>query len=184
MDWKFWLGFALGILGLLGIGSLVEILRRPTVTLESPLNPADLMSTRLVIHNDSWSGFSGLRVTAMATDVKSTFGTLGSAYTGWDSVVIPPDLDAGEEQTIAYPFRGIHFGGTLLSGNFGLIVSYRIKYLPYWERRRGFLFTVAVQADGHSRFEQQPGDEIEREYKSYEDAKKEQDRLRRFFPPT
>ena len=172
-DWKFWLPFMLGLL------ALKPLLEPPTISLQPPLNPKNLMSTHFVIHNGSWCDYSDLKVTAMAKNIKTSFVSADDMEVGWDSVPVPRDLSGGEDMTIPYPFRSIGFGGTLLSGDFGLIVSYRLKRFPFIERRTGFHLTVAVQADGNSRFEIQPGgDEMEKEYREYE----KQQSLRPFVP--
>lgn len=162
-DWKWWTGTALAVLAL-----LLSMTWRPDVSMEPPLDPDNVLSTQFVIENGTWFGFTGMKAAAMSKNIKTTFGSVGSMLSGWDTLPIPSELPAGEKRTIPYPFRSIQLGGTVLAGDFGLIISYRPKYLPFWERRRGFLFTIGVQSDKRSRFQRQPGQEIEKEYEEYE----------------
>jgi hypothetical protein len=175
-DWKYWLAFAIGALALaLGI---LETKARPSVSLESPLDPANVMSTQFILENDTWFDFVDMKAAAIIKNLDTTFGHVGTIASGWNTLPIAPELKAGDKRTIPYPLQGVSFGGTVTSGDFGLIISYRPRWWPFWERRRGFLFTIGVQADGHSRFQQQPGEGIEREYQEYEENK-----AQRIFPP-
>jgi hypothetical protein len=165
-DWRYWTATALAVLGL-----IVSMTWRPDISMESPLDPDNVLSTQFVVENSTWFDFTDVKAAAMSKNIKTTLASVGSIYSGWDTLPIPPELPAGEKRTIPYPFRSIQFGGTVLAGDFGLIISYTPKYLPFWKRERGFLFTIGVQSDGRSRFQRQPGEEVEKEYEQYEKSR-------------
>jgi hypothetical protein len=167
-NWEWWIPLLISVLGafLTIVGIIATTRARPTVSLEPPLDPDNVNSTQFVIVNDTWFDFRDMKAAGIMKNYKTSFIQEGGVMTtGWDTIPIPPDLNADERSTIPSPLRSIGLGGTIFSGEFGLIISYRPKWLPFWERRRAFRFTIALQSDGRNRFEQQPGaEEIEKEY--------------------
>jgi hypothetical protein len=169
-DWKYWTTAALAVLAV--FLAIVSMTWRPDVSIESPLDPNDVMSTQFVLENGAWFDFTHVKAAAVSKNIKTTLVSVGEMDSGWQTLPLPSELPAGEKKTIPYPLQSIHFGGTVLAGDFGLVISYTPKYLPFWKRKRGFLFTIGVQSDGRSRFQRQPGQEVEKEYEQYEQYEK------------
>jgi len=165
-EWKYWLELLVGVLGVLL--TIATMKAQPSMSLEPPLDPRNVMSTQFVVDNDTWFDFESMQVAAISTDITTTLIHADEVSSGWTTLPIPKELKSGDRETIPHPLRATEFGGRVLSGKFGLVISYRPKWLPFLERRKGFLFTIGVQADGNSRFQQQPGEQVERDYSELE----------------
>lgn len=140
---------------------------RPTLSLEEPLNPLDILTTPVVISNDGMLPLNNVDVATFIIDVRYLGG--GEQYHSIGVNYVPPsrELDIGEKRTV--PFR--EFVNKLYPPIFAdvlMVVSFNRKYIPFSETSRAFRFVTQTQADGKLRFEQQPAggdiiDEYERE---------------------
>lgn len=156
------LGLILGAVGLLLTAA--EFQARPTVSLESPLDPTNVLTTPIVISNEGLLSITDVNVATyiIEADYKDQgieIGSLGVRYA-------PPNqrLEPGERETA--PFQQMVFSAQspMISGDVALIVSFMPQYMPFIHRIRPFRFRTVKQADGNLRFEQQPPQDVVRQY--------------------
>lgn len=165
-DWKFWVGLGIAIAGLIlgAIGLNLAIEARPTISLETPLNPDDVLTTPFVISNDGALSLENVTAAILVRNFEDTHGNHIGGLVGWGSVPTSPEMRPSDRKTIQ-PFSHIvNEENPIISGEVAIVVSYTPAYIPLWPKHRGFRFVVERQSDGRSRFEQQPSEGIEEDY--------------------
>jgi hypothetical protein len=156
-DWKYWLALVLSLLiGALGLRAI------PTVSLETPLNPDDVLSTPIVISNDGLLALTNVNVATYV--VQEQWGLNAAAHDTFGAGYYPPNqrLEPGEAETV--PFRTLVSAGEgvskLTCADVALIVSFQVEYIPFIRRIRPFRFKTMGQKDGTLRFQKQPPGDV------------------------
>ena len=166
-DWKYWLATVLAVAGLI-LGA-ITLQARPTISLESPLDPNDVFSTPIIISNDGMLALNTVNVQSFFTYIN---------YEGKQSTRVqhyeigggfsPPDqtLEIGEKETVNLQY----FLGSRSrqQSDIGLVVFFKSPCIPIL-RHRVFRFSTVAQKDGTLRLQQQPSGNI---YSEYEQAVK------------
>lgn len=162
--------FCIAIIGLLiGVISLVLAIKtEPNVSMESPLDPDSVLTTPFVISNDGPLSIENVKVAILVKGFRdSRNNTIGVGVSDWGITEMSREMKPGDRKTIPSPFqRLVMTVNPVVGGRFALVISFRPAYFPFWQKRRAFLFTIARQADGRSRFEQQPAENILDEYEA------------------
>jgi hypothetical protein len=162
-DWKYSLATALAIAGLI-LGA-ISLQARPTVSLEAPLDPADVLTTPFVISNDGMLSLNSV-------NVESYFSRIGygDPPNGADRYSIGrgfsprnQTLEIGEKETV----RVGHFMYTntppVTYADIAWIVYFRSPFIPIL-RHRVFRFVTVRQKDGTLRLQEQAAGNILNEY--------------------
>jgi hypothetical protein len=162
-DWKFWSGIVIAVLALI-LTALGLRAARPEVSLQPPLDPDNVMTTRFVISNQGMLSLEDVNVASFLKNFRdannNTIGIGSSDYT-----YAAGELQPGEGKTLPFaPF--IKTSTPVVHGDLSLIVSFSPSYLPFWKKTKGFKFSVVQQSDGRSRLEQQPSEGVEDEYQN------------------
>jgi len=159
-DWKSWVGVAIGLVSLI-LGSLI-LESRPTLSLDAPTKPEDILSTQAIISND---GALPLEDVDVAVFIRKIQGPKYSAGPTTGTRYQPPsrEMNIGDKKTIRISPVSIYVGTPIVSVDVGLIVCYRPDFVPAWMwmwfgKPKVFRFDSARFADGTSKLRQQPDD--------------------------
>jgi hypothetical protein len=157
---------ALGLIVALYVAEL-ELRPKPTMSLESPLDPDDALSTPFVLSNDGLLSLEDVKVAVIMKGFEdSRHNTVSIGATDWSVLPMSHELKPGDKKTIPAPFnRLIKTSDPVIAGEFAVVISFKPECVPFWQTYRGFRFAVARQSDGRSRFQQQPAEGVEEEYR-------------------
>jgi hypothetical protein len=157
-DWVGRIGFAATILGLL-IGALV-LVARPTISLEAPIDPDDILSTQVAISND---GALPLEDVDVAVWIRKIRGPKSTSIRMAGTKYQPPsrEMGIGDRKTITLSPISADVGNPVFEADIGLIICYRPAYVPQWlwfGKPKVFRFDSINKTDGSTRLRQQPDD--------------------------
>jgi hypothetical protein len=156
------------ILGVIGL--MLAIRTEPSVSTEPPLDPNKVLTTPFVIRNEGPLTIRDVSVAIMMRNFRDTNNNrIGTGTMGWSKTPVSEEMRRGIPKTIPGPFERIADDASqVIAGDYFVLVSFRpLLGISLWERKRAFRFTIALQSDGKSRFEQQPAPEsIIEEYES------------------
>jgi hypothetical protein len=163
-DWKYWAAFGITLAGAL-LGA-IALRAKPTASLEPPLDPNDVLTTRVVISNDGMLDLENVTIASVEEDV--LFGSTGHVNRSTKSLgekYSPPaeTLEIGEKETVEFR-KLVTSSDPIISADIGLVVTFTPQYLPRFRRTRAFRFKTVRQADGHLRLEEQPQGELLSDY--------------------
>jgi hypothetical protein len=136
--------------------------RPPVASVTPPLDPDNILTSRIVLSNNWWTDLIDLSVTSFfehVTDSRHNESAkeIGIRYTPNTKV-----LDAGA--TVPVPFSGLaKFTGVALYADIGLIVTYHPRYWPF-KKRKAFRFKTIKQSNGQLRLEQLPPNTLLEDY--------------------
>jgi len=134
---------------------------RPTVSLDTPLDPASVLTTPVVLSNDGPLALTDVHVYAFVLEINMP--GLHLKNTG-ASGYIPPSgrMEPGEKKTVPIG-QFLSYPGKFDKLDMLTVIEFRPAYMPFWRKRREFRFSGETQADGNMRLQQQPvGDAEER----------------------
>jgi hypothetical protein len=135
----------------------------PTVSLEPPIDPANVLTTRFVFANDG-------PFTLKDVHIELFNRVIGYADGGTEARIgrgfIPPArmLNVGQKETVPYAQFGFSAERPITSADIALIAFFTPKYIPFWHRSIPYRFTTVRQKDGLLRLEHQPEDDVLQEY--------------------
>jgi hypothetical protein len=175
VDWKFWSGMAVAVVGILlaVLGLWLAVEDRPTVSLGPLVDATNLLSTQVIIVNN---GVLPLRDVSVATFLQHALiggreftEDIGDEYQPPTRVLMP-----GEPITTDFSFMAGHRAG-FVNGfpkgpmrfddlDVALIVTFRPTWAPLWTRTRAFRFK-SVKTSGGTLLQQVPAEDIESEYR-------------------
>jgi len=160
-DWKFWSSTAIGAVGL--ALAVLTYEARPTISLDSPLDPDDVTTTPLVVSNDGMLALKDVNVVSFFSELlySRSMGMRDNIGTGYT----PPNqtLETGERETVNLK-TFVNFAAPVAGMDLALIIYYRMEYTPF-HRHRTFRFRAVRQADGKLRLQQQPAGGIYETYR-------------------
>lgn len=131
---------------------------RPTVSLDPPLDPADVLTSMIVISNDGILDLNNVGLQVVFKEMRWGNGSRAINNLGNFVYLNPPILEPGEHKTERL---GVFFaGGGLVYADIGVRVTFRPQYIPFWSKHRLFHFKTVKQADGNVRFVQEPASEF------------------------
>ena len=161
-DWKYWAAFFVTVAGVV-LGA-IALRARPTTSLEPPLDPNDVLTTRVVLSNDGMLDLENVTVASVEEEV--IFGNMGRSIKSLGEEYSPPAraLEIGEKETVEF-LTFFKANVPIVSADIGLIVRFTPEFLPFLRRTKAFRFKTVKQADGHLRLEEQPQGELLRDYK-------------------
>jgi len=137
--------------------------------LDTALDPADVMTTQIVISND---GLTDLQVVAAETFIKSikyepnvTIGeNLGQP------AVVRHTLAVGEKETIQpatfFGFQNIVSNAHISHLDFGIVFKFRPSYWPF-VKTTVFRFEAVRASDGAVRLRQKPAGNLNQDYEAF-----------------
>lgn len=164
LDWKFWAGVSIGLLGLIlsAVGLVLGLRAGPTVSLETPLDSSNVLTTPVEIANNGPLDLTNVRVETYVRNLVTAGG--GVVQDVMQINYFPPSktLVAGESKTV--PFGQLVKTDPPTSADVSIILYYHPEYMSFWEKRRVFRFTTAVQRDGTLRLQKQPAENILQRY--------------------
>jgi hypothetical protein len=161
-DWKYWLALAIGIIGLI-LGA-ITLQARPTVSLEAPLDPRNVLSTPFVISNDGMLALENVEVASFLIRVADINGNLQMGNIGGGYVPPSALLEAGERETV--PFK--HFlssDAPIIEADVALVVTFSPQFLAIIKETRVFRFVAVRQANGLLRLVQEPANDALQQYR-------------------
>jgi hypothetical protein len=161
-DWKVWAGIAIGILGLI-LGAL-GLRARPTVSLESPLDPKDILTTPFVISNDGMLDLENIEVQTFLIQIQYQNLWLERKSIGLKYFPPSKTLGIGERETVPLA-RLIKPTYPVITADVALIVTFTPQFLPFMRKTKVFRFITIRQPDGLLRLEQEPASDALEEYR-------------------
>jgi hypothetical protein len=149
-------GLAIGLLSLVitALG-LVAFRARPTVSLEAPLDPDNVLTTPVTISNEGVLYLADVRVVCFTRVIEDSRSNFAVNNIGKDYVPPAGTLEDGEKETVPL-LALVASTSPITSADVALIVSFEPGYMPFWTKRRAFRFKSVRQKDGLLRFEEQP----------------------------
>ena len=157
-DRKFWVGIAVGIVSII-LGALV-LKQRLTITLESPTDPSNIMSTQIIISND---GILALEDVDVAIFIRNIQGPKYGASRISGTRYQPParQMNVGDKRTVRLAPWRVGVGQPIQNVDIGVMVCYRPEILPKWlwaGNPKVFRIDSVLQSNGEVRLRQQPDD--------------------------
>jgi hypothetical protein len=141
--------------------TLIPVLRAgPSVSLDAPLNPDDVLTTPVEVVNNGSFDLNDVRVESLEL---SGFGGDSVSVGNIERGYVPPNkiLKSYESETV--PLKAFNIGKQRESEEIALIAFYNTNFPPFWHRRVAFRFKSVRQSDGRLRLEKQPaGDTLQR----------------------
>jgi hypothetical protein len=163
-DWVAWLALFLAIIGL--PPTIASWSSKPSVSLEAPLDPRDVLSTPVVLSNDGLMAIHNVQVATFIIKAAYDNGMVEIENTG--AGYVPPNetLDHASKQVV--PFKSLvnQRNARIIYADVALVVSYTPDFFPFWKKTRAFRFLSVWQADGLLRLEEQPESEALNKYTS------------------
>jgi hypothetical protein len=156
------LGIGVGITGLLL--TALQYQARPTVSLGTPLDPSDVMTTPITISNDGLTDLKDMRFQSFFKNIQFRDVRIGDEI-GTRLLDKIDTFAPGEKQEIL-PYQAIGIPsqyGTPIELDFALVVSFRPAYWPF-DKRRFFRFSIAHNSDGTARLRNIAANDIKRIY--------------------
>ena len=133
------------------------------VSLESPLDPKNVMTTPVIISNNGMLALSDVDVICFEIHTEWEVHSEGS-----DNIserYEPPSgkLDPGEQKTV--PLSQFNRARRrIVSSDIAMIVTLKMAIAPFWEGRKAFRFKTVRQSNGDLRFVQEPPEDALVEY--------------------
>lgn len=164
-DVKFWIAFVIALI----LGA-IQLRPKPIASLDTPLDPRDVLTTPIVIVNGGDLPLSNVSVTCFELATFSEGRGFGHDNLAEDYVLPSKTLNWGEAKTV--PLYHFFAPGNKIESDILLVVSYQMEYVPFFHRKKAFLFRTVKQADGNLRFVQEPAEE------AFEHFNKEYERIK------
>jgi hypothetical protein len=166
--WAFWLTVFALLLSIVGLTlTALQFQARPTVSLGTPLDPANVLSTPIIISNDGLENLQDMGFMSYFKEVKYEGGGEIANATGARVLEAVHTLTAGEKHEVLPAQVVGFFGGTprVRELDFALVVYFRPAYWPK-TKRRFFRFRVAQNSDGTQRLMEVAAEDIEKDFDS------------------
>ncbi len=159
LDWKFWVSLAIAIAGL--ILAALTMIPKPSIALEAPLDPRNVLTTRFVISNDGVLSLKKVKINLVKLNVSSANDTASSRNLGRGYIPPAEQLEPGDKETVPfYDFIDVQL--PIVSADIALVADFKPIFAFFPTRRKAFRFKTTQQADGTLRLEAQPpGDVLE-----------------------
>jgi len=161
LEWS--LGIGIGVAGL--TLTALQFQARPTVSLDAPLDPKDVLTTQIVISNDGLTDLQALDVQTFFKTIELPRHSVVSDNIG-SRPILGHMLAVGEKETVQ-PEQIFDFGPGMSNKTIKLDFAMMFKFRPaYWpfSKRRFFRFEMARNADGTQRLHQIPAGDIDKDY--------------------
>lgn len=160
-----WLAFSPATVGilltiLLGIPTLLGLRAHPTVSLDVPLNPHNVLSTPVIISNDGLLDLDVIELSSYIVLAEYTHGI--SEYDDLSRTIQFSKIEIGEKETVAFSTLVGHT--SIKDADIALIVSFHPQYMPFWRKTRAFRFHTALDSEGNLRFEPIPSGDVLKRY--------------------
>lgn len=153
-------GLLIGILGLLAAG--ISLRARPTLALEPPTDPDDVLSTRVVISNAGLLSLNNVVAHFWVRNVKYAGNTseTDTLHSSDEPMTLLPD----EPKTVGVG-EFVKFSNPILSADVVVAIYYDSPVLIFWRRHRLFRLVSVPTKDGKVRLEKQTvPEEMERAF--------------------
>lgn len=159
VEWIFATGLALTGLML----TALQFQARPTVSLGTPLDPRDVVTTPLIVSNDGLTDLKDMRFESFFNGLEYPNRIYFGHVFGRDVLEKIDTLQPGEQQEIM-PVNMFKSGNkTPVKLDFALVIFFRPAYWPF-KKRRFFRFKIAQGSDGIVRFRRVAAEDIEQTY--------------------
>jgi hypothetical protein len=157
------LGIGLGIAGT--TLTALQFRAKPTVSLESPLDPKNILTAQFVISNEGQLAINGVNARFIVLSLQDrNRNRLNTGPMQPRPLPLPNQaLESGDRMTVGFPSNLARFGVPIVNFDLVVVVQFTPAYAPWWHKNRPFRLTGILHADDTIRLQQQPIDEAQRD---------------------
>jgi hypothetical protein len=156
------LGIGIGVAGL--TLTALQFQARPTVSLDTPLNPGNALSAPVILSNDGLVDINDVKIIWYTKELKAANGAQSTH--ALDGGVVPDSavLEVGQRKTMPSPLDSfIKTEVPLTAADMVMGVYFRPSYWPF-QKHKLFHLVGVRPADGGMKLQLQPNDAIRQEY--------------------